>query len=456
MAITTSNVETSTDSFQNWIDKTNVLLDAYSTSIVTTSANTVGGLTTGNATVNGIFTAKSLTVDGNSSFGMRGGTVDTANVLYITSNVSIGNSTVNTVINTTEINTDLGLSVLGTTTLRVTNILNDLSVSGNISMSGALSTLSGNLSVDSGVLYVDATNNKIGINNTTPVSVLSVSGNATIDGTFRSTGIITANAGVTSIGNMEVTGYVNASAGFTVSGTRTFVANSSLLSFGNTTTNVVVNSTGAFISGGIVLSPLSNTSGTGLGTSTQRWNIVANTATFSGNATFSAAVVANGSAGIDTQVLTSNGSGVYWADSGVEITDESTNATRYVTFSPSTSGQATVLNIDSSNFTYNPSTGVVSAVEFSATSDASAKENISTLTDALSKVSQLRGVSYRFKNTGVENIGLIAQEVESIIPEVVRSDDNGLKSVTYGNIVGLLVEAIKELKQEIDQLKNGN
>jgi hypothetical protein len=50
-------------------------------------------------------------------------------------------------------------------------------------------------------------------------------------------------------------------------------------------------------------------------------------------------------------------------------------------------------------------------------------------------------------------MGVIAQEVEQIIPEVVYTDENGMKSVAYGNMVGLLIEAAKEQQHEIEQLK---
>jgi len=50
-------------------------------------------------------------------------------------------------------------------------------------------------------------------------------------------------------------------------------------------------------------------------------------------------------------------------------------------------------------------------------------------------------------------VGVIAQEVEEVLPEVVHTDTEGMKSVDYGKMVGVLIEAIKELKQEIDELK---
>jgi hypothetical protein len=90
-----------------------------------------------------------------------------------------------------------------------------------------------------------------------------------------------------------------------------------------------------------------------------------------------------------------------------------------------------------------------------AYSDARVKENVNTITDALTKVTSLRGVSYTRKDTEdkSEKVGVIAQEVLEILPQVVQQDDNGNYSVAYGNIVGVLIEAIKELKAEIDILK---
>jgi len=89
-----------------------------------------------------------------------------------------------------------------------------------------------------------------------------------------------------------------------------------------------------------------------------------------------------------------------------------------------------------------------------AYSDARVKENIKTIDNALNKIDKLRGVEFNKIGEDIKSIGVIAQEIEKVIPEVVREDDKGMKSVAYGNISGLLIEAIKELKAEIDLLKS--
>jgi hypothetical protein len=85
-------------------------------------------------------------------------------------------------------------------------------------------------------------------------------------------------------------------------------------------------------------------------------------------------------------------------------------------------------------------------------SDESLKTNIQTIPNALEKTLQLRGVEYDRISTNKHEIGLIAQEVEQVFPELV-SEANGIKSVAYSNVVSILIESIKELKQEIDILR---
>lgn len=97
-------------------------------------------------------------------------------------------------------------------------------------------------------------------------------------------------------------------------------------------------------------------------------------------------------------------------------------------------------------------TGVVTAPNFVSSSDARLKSDITSIADALDLISALRGV--RFTMDGSRQIGVIAQEVEVVLPEVVRSDaQTGQLSVAYGNIVGLLIEAIKELTARVEILE---
>jgi polyhydroxyalkanoate synthesis regulator protein len=96
--------------------------------------------------------------------------------------------------------------------------------------------------------------------------------------------------------------------------------------------------------------------------------------------------------------------------------------------------------------------GIVYAKGFQQVSDRQLKENITNITAALEKISKLRGVTFKWKETGKKDIGLIAQEVEEVIPEAVVEKD-GLKYINYDTLIPLLIEAIKEQQKEIDELK---
>src|SRR5210317_891271 len=87
--------------------------------------------------------------------------------------------------------------------------------------------------------------------------------------------------------------------------------------------------------------------------------------------------------------------------------------------------------------------------DVTAFSDERLKTDIKTIEDALEKVSQMRGVT--FKREGVNGTGVIAQEIQPLLPEVIHDKQEYL-SVAYGNMVGILIEAIKELKTKVDKL----
>jgi hypothetical protein len=85
------------------------------------------------------------------------------------------------------------------------------------------------------------------------------------------------------------------------------------------------------------------------------------------------------------------------------------------------------------------------------------KTNIETLESPLDKITKLRGVSYNLKENKQPSIGMIAEEVEQIFPELVSKDEDGkAAAMSYGRMTAVLLEAIKELKQEVDELRQEN
>ena len=97
-------------------------------------------------------------------------------------------------------------------------------------------------------------------------------------------------------------------------------------------------------------------------------------------------------------------------------------------------------------------TGVVTAPNFVSSSDARLKSDIAPISDALAKVQALTGVTFTMTGSDVRQMGLIAQDVQAVAPEAVVEAE-GILRLAYGNLVGLLVEAIKDLAAQVDQLK---
>lgn len=133
------------------------------------------------------------------------------------------------------------------------------------------------------------------------------------------------------------------------------------------------------------------------------------------------------------------------ADSAIDLSFGSANQ---VVFKDSSNNGTT-----SANLTFDGS-NLVCAGYVEATSDEKLKTNIKTIENGLEKILSLRGVEYDRIDIDSHQIGVIAQEVEKIVPEVVSTNnETGRKSVAYGNLVGVLIEAIKDLKVEISELK---
>ena len=186
-----------------------------------------------------------------------------------------------------------------------------------------------------------------------------------------------------------------------------------------------------------------------------------NTQSFSNSITFNGAILstntfsANSSVGTATHVLTSGGAGanVYWAAAagggggGVTITNDTTTASSlYIPFSATTTGTMSAANVSSTKLYFVPSTGTLNATIYNSLSDRTKKTNINTIENALEKITMLRGVSFNWKDNNKPSYGLIAQEVEQVIPEVVDTNEEGTKTLNYDALIGFIVEAIKEMK----------
>jgi hypothetical protein len=97
-------------------------------------------------------------------------------------------------------------------------------------------------------------------------------------------------------------------------------------------------------------------------------------------------------------------------------------------------------------------TGTVTAPDFVTTSDLRLKSDIAAIPDALMKLQAMRGVTFCMAGSDRRQMGLIAQDVQAVAPEAVIEAE-GVLRLAYGNLAGLIVEAIKDLAAEVDQIK---
>ena len=149
-----------------------------------------------------------------------------------------------------------------------------------------------------------------------------------------------------------------------------------------------------------------------------------------------------GTGGIDDSAFHYNSSNILITDLGINCTE----------------WQIRHDNGDSSfttRFTFSEDGDLLCDGDITAFSDRTLKENIISIPNALDKVCAIGGYTYdRTDIVRDRQTGVIAQEVLEVLPEAVHQNEDGIYSVAYGNMVGLLVEAIKELKSEVDELRS--
>ena len=137
----------------------------------------------------------------------------------------------------------------------------------------------------------------------------------------------------------------------------------------------------------------------------------------------------------------------------ITITDETTaNASYYPMLSVGTSSGNSA-NVSSTKLTFNPSTGLLTSTDYNSSSDMTLKQDITLINNPLDIICQLTGFGFTWKDSKQKAYGLSAQEVEKVIPEIVKDRPDGTKGINYMNLTAFLIEAIKDLKQEVTELK---
>jgi hypothetical protein len=160
--------------------------------------------------------------------------------------------------------------------------------------------------------------------------------------------------------------------------------------------------------------------------------------------------------GTNDQVLTTNGSGTLsWTGKSIAVVNNDTDsAQNFILFSSLSSGNLVTSRVSTSALTFQPSTGTFTATAIVESSSIVLKENITPIENALDSILKLSGVTYDRKDTQVHEAGLIAEWVNEVLPDLVTKDfDGNAVGIKYSKLSAYLIECVKTLKQEIDQLK---
>lgn len=484
MTVLVANVDTTADSFGQWITKTNLLAQAVSNNAVTVNSNTA----IGSAAVTGDFTSNNLITSNSGSLFIG---TDTAN-----SYINATSIVVRTTSSTNAVLTSAGLVLSGVASYTLTSMtIGDSTVTGSnvstkdIYVSNSISITDGNTLLDKDYIYTDQSN-----------ALMSWTTNTHVVGDNQ------ANVFMTRYG-LEV--YDNPS-GLLVQNSK---LTSTTLYVKNIYTNYlnVTGSTNTEFNGNVAFYGANNYFDLGI------WvkgpgKFTDNTVTFYSNTDFEGAnnYFLNGL--YSANVI--NTDGLINARAGansvgyIKIVSES-DPTRYQILKANngvSTLELTLPRIDGNNEDYlgtdgNGNLGFKSlngntTVNFSTrslkvgsgvaagtpadgqiwaqdnviaykTSDQRLKDNVVNIPDALSKVMAINGVTFDWNDDYIaeqggedgyfvrkHDAGVIAQEVENVLPEAVGTKTTGYKAVQYEKIVPLLIEAIKELKAEIERLKN--
>lgn len=148
-----------------------------------------------------------------------------------------------------------------------------------------------------------------------------------------------------------------------------------------------------------------------------------------------------------------NGSSWGSIGGGASLSNTSSPDTHYLTFANATSGSFGVAYVADNRLFFQPSTGTLSAMNYSVMSDARQKDNVQKIYNAEEILAQIDGVSFDWKNADGSSYGVIAQELEKVLPILVSTSEDDVKSVNYDGLIPFLIEAVKSLSQRVKVLE---
>jgi predicted nucleic acid-binding Zn-ribbon protein len=160
------------------------------------------------------------------------------------------------------------------------------------------------------------------------------------------------------------------------------------------------------------------------------------------------------------------------ASASININQDTTNQSQFILFSPTT-GTVAQFNASTTSLVFNPSTGnlgigtttptskltvsgnllvtgIITATDFNSASDVNLKENIQKIDNPIDKIIKIDGVRFNWKSDNKPSMGVIAQNIEKVLPELVSGEES--KTVNYNGIIGLLIECVKNQQEQIDEL----
>jgi hypothetical protein len=276
---------------------------------------------------------------------------------------------------------------------------------------------------------------------------LTVLGAVTFDSTAQVTGATTLNSltttGAASFGTtMSVTGATTLNA-LTVNGNATLASNGLNVGSGQlqVTGGNVTMSGSLTVSGAQTLTGNTTMSGT---MSVAGAATLSSTLAVTGATTLSSTLTCNGAATFNNNTLTISSASPTIRLNDTDQAGASVHCNSNLVGFLNNNGNWAHYVDQSGNF--------VAAGNVTAYSDISQKSDVETIIGAMELTRRMRGVRYTRINTLDKCVGVIAQEVQAVVPEVVQ-DNDGILSVAYGNLVGVLIEAVKELEQRVRVLE---